>query len=94
MFNILEKKSETERIVFEDADPETGFLMLPDMKWDGKQVEDLYLVAIVNRHGIRSLRDLNSTHLPLLNNIRDKGLVRITNNPDHSKIEICFKILQ
>jgi len=47
------------------------------MKWDCKQLEDLHLVAIVHRHGIKSLRDLRQDHLPLLKNILQKGTVRI-----------------
>lgn len=39
------------------------------------QVDDLYLIAIVNQRNIRSLRDLRSTHLPLLKNIYKKGQV-------------------
>ena len=38
VYNILEKKEESERIVFEDPDSKTGFILLPDMKWDCKQV--------------------------------------------------------
>lgn len=75
--NILEHKSETDRVVFEDPSPEIGFILLPDLKWDGKQIEDLYLVAIVHQRGIRSLRDLNSCHLPLLKNIKGKGIVSV-----------------
>lgn len=71
--NILDKKAETERIVFEDPDPDVGFLLLPDLKWDQKQVDDLYLIAIVNQRDIKSLRDLTSEHLPLLQNIFQKG---------------------
>ena len=41
VYNILEKKTESERIVYEDADPETGFILLPDMKWDCKQVSGI-----------------------------------------------------
>ena len=41
MYNILEKKTESERIVFEDPDPDNGFILLPDMKWDGKQVYNM-----------------------------------------------------
>jgi Uncharacterized conserved protein len=63
--------------MFEDSDPEIGFTLLPDLKWDRKQVEDLYLLAIVRKSGIKSLRDLNSCHLPLLKNIRDKGIVSV-----------------
>jgi m7GpppX diphosphatase len=75
--NILEHKSETDRVVFEDPNPEIGFILLPDLKWDGKQIEDLYLVAIVHQRGIKSLRDLNSSHLPLLKNIKRKGIVSV-----------------
>ena len=58
--------------MFEDTDPQDGFVLLPDMKWDRKQMENLYLVAICYRRGIKSLRDLDASHLPLLRNIRDK----------------------
>lgn len=71
--NILEKKAEADRIVFEDPDPKVGFVLLPDFKWDQKQVDDLYLIAIIHRRDIKSLRDLTSDHLPLLQNIFQKG---------------------
>jgi len=77
VYNILEHKKESERIVFEDPNPETGFVLLPDLKWDAKQVEDLYLIAIVHTRGLRSIRELNATHLPLLKNILTKGLASI-----------------
>lgn len=70
VYNILEHKQETERIIFEDPDPENGFILLPDLKWNGRTVENLYVLAIVRKHGIKSLRDLNASHLPLLRNIR------------------------
>lgn len=78
VYNILEHKQEHERIVFEDDDAKTGFVLLPDLKWNGKQTEDLYLLAIVHPKGIKSLRDLRENHLPLLKNILDKGSVSIT----------------
>ncbi|XP_067007715.2 m7GpppX diphosphatase isoform X2 [Anabrus simplex] len=74
--NIIEHKSEVERIVFEDTDPETGFILLPDLKWDAKQVENLYLVAIVRKTGISSLRSLTGDHLNLLKNLQAKGIKR------------------
>ncbi|KAM8733767.1 m7GpppX diphosphatase [Acanthopagrus schlegelii] len=73
VFNILEKKAEADRIVYEDPDPKVGFVLLPDFKWDQKQVDDLYLIAIVHPRDIKSLRDLTSEHLPLLQNIFQKG---------------------
>lgn len=72
VYNILEHKKESERILYEDPDPETGFILLPDMKWDTKQTENLYVLAICHKRGLRSLRDLTSEHLPLLRNINEK----------------------
>ncbi|KAJ8342503.1 hypothetical protein SKAU_G00324310 [Synaphobranchus kaupii] len=73
VYNILEKKAEADRIVHEDPDPKVGFVLLPDFKWDQKQLDDLYLIAIVHRRDIKSLRDLTSEHIPLLSNIRKGG---------------------
>nr|XP_015192852.1 PREDICTED: m7GpppX diphosphatase [Lepisosteus oculatus] len=77
VYNILEKKAEADRIVYEDPDPDVGFVLLPDFKWDQKQLDDLYLIAIVHRRDIRSLRDLTAAHLPLLLNIQQRGQAAI-----------------
>lgn len=73
IYNILEHKKEADRIVFEDPDPDLGFILLPDLKWTGEQMEDLYLQAIVLRRDITCLRDLRGHHIPLLKNIYYKG---------------------
>lgn len=73
VYNILEHKQEVERIIYEDDNPETGFVLLPDLKWDGHTSETLYVLALPHQRGIKSLRDLNGTHLNLLKNIRDCG---------------------
>ncbi|XP_056898709.1 m7GpppX diphosphatase isoform X1 [Takifugu flavidus] len=73
VYNILEKKAEAERIVYEDPDPDVGFVLLPDRKWNQKQVDDLNLIAIVHQKGIRSIRGLTAEHLPLLKNVFQKG---------------------
>ncbi|ORX68641.1 hypothetical protein DL89DRAFT_293863 [Linderina pennispora] len=72
VYNILDGSAERERVVVEDSDRDTGFVVLPDFKWDGVGVESLYLVVIVRRKDIRSLRDLRPEHLPMLRNIREK----------------------
>ncbi|KAK3585924.1 hypothetical protein CHS0354_038463 [Potamilus streckersoni] len=77
VYNILDKKQESNRIVFDDPDPETGFILLPDIKWDGKNINTLCLQAFVYKPGVKSLRDLNGTHLPLLRNILENGSVAI-----------------
>lgn len=38
VINILEKKKEADRMIFEDPDPTTGFMLHPDLKWDRSQV--------------------------------------------------------
>ena len=68
--NILNGLSEQSKILYSDKD----FLILPDMKWDLKTISSLYLVAIVQDRGIRSLRDLQKSHLPLLNAIRTQAI--------------------
>ncbi|OCT70403.1 hypothetical protein XELAEV_18037321mg [Xenopus laevis] len=54
-------------------DPNNWFVLIADFKWNQKQVEDLYLIAICHQHDIRSLRDLTEDHLPLLKNILEEG---------------------
>ncbi|XP_012627794.1 m7GpppX diphosphatase isoform X1 [Microcebus murinus] len=73
VYNILDKKAEADRIVFENPDPLDGFVLIPDLKWNQQQLDDLYLIAICHRRGIRSLRDLTPEHLPLLRNILRQG---------------------
>ncbi|XP_004714249.1 m7GpppX diphosphatase [Echinops telfairi] len=73
VYNILEKKAEANRIVFENPDSLNGFVLIPDLKWNQQQLDDLYLIAICHRRGIKSLRDLTPEHLPLLRNILREG---------------------
>ncbi|KAF8994468.1 HIT-like domain-containing protein [Cyathus striatus] len=64
--NILTGISEQDKILVTTPD----FLILPDMKWDLKNVTSLYLVALVQDRSIRSIRDLRKKHLHLLKDIR------------------------
>ncbi|KAI8968369.1 HIT-like domain-containing protein [Mycotypha africana] len=69
--NILDGSAEADRVIYHDKDPGTGFVILPDMKWNGS-VETLYWVAIAMRSDILSLRSLRSEHLPLLKKLKQK----------------------
>ena len=73
VYNILEGTKEADRVILQDQSDETGFTLLPDLKWDQDQVEQLYCVAIARRRDIGSLRDLTTEHLPLLKNIMDSS---------------------
>lgn len=71
--NILQGKAEVDRVLYHDRDLDQGFVILPDMKWDGKP-ESLYLVAIVMDPTLTSLRSLTDKHIPLLKRIQATGL--------------------
>ena len=77
VYNILEKRSEAERIFVEDPDPEVGFVCVPDMKWNAVDMGAFHVIGIVRRRDLRSLRDLTADQLPLLRNMRDKCLLAI-----------------
>lgn len=72
VYNILEGKSETDHVILNDPDPDSGFILLPSLKASADERE-LHILAICHRRDIRSLRDLNDKHLQLLKNILDKG---------------------
>ncbi|GAA5911900.1 hypothetical protein JCM5296_006639 [Sporobolomyces johnsonii] len=73
VYNILEGMAEAENVLLRDDDPETGFVLTPDLKWDQKTMSALYLLVLTQDRTIRSLRDLRPSHLPLLRKIRQKS---------------------
>lgn len=95
LYNILEHKKESDRIIFEDPCDKNGFILLPDLKWDGKTKDTLYCVALPRRRDIKSIRCLTSDHLDLLKNIRDQGISAITKkfNLNRSQLRIYFHYL-
>jgi m7GpppX diphosphatase len=72
VYDILDKKKQSENILLDDPDPSSGFILLPHKKWDQSILTNLYCLAIVNRRDPFSLRCLTERHLPLLTNILDK----------------------
>nr|CAB3236413.1 m7GpppX diphosphatase-like [Phallusia mammillata] len=77
VYNILDHKAEMERIIFEDQNEETGFVLLPDMKWDTKDADSFYAIALPRKRGLKSLRDLDESHVEMLKNMRSKSLAVI-----------------
>lgn len=75
MQNILEDRSEMERrlVDIKSAEDGNGFIILPDYKWiDESNVNSLYLLVIVRRTDLWSIRDLGANELPLLHSIRNE----------------------
>lgn len=78
VFNILEGRSEQEDVMLRDlgqgANPDDGFLLMPDMNWDRQTLTSLRLLALVERRDIWSLRDLRKSHVDWLKHMREKIL--------------------
>ncbi|CDK26380.1 unnamed protein product [Kuraishia capsulata CBS 1993] len=70
--NILFEGAEAERVVYRNDDREKGFVLVPDMKWDGTTLDTLYICAIVLREDIASIRDLKREHVNWLNGMQDE----------------------
>lgn len=62
VLNILNGLHEQEKIVYQND----NFIILPDTSWTSDDIEELYLLLIVKRKDIYSIRDLTAEHLPLL----------------------------
>lgn len=95
VYNILFEGKELETFIYHDKDPETGFVLLPDMKWDRLNMDALYLCCIVNRTDITCVRDLNGTHIDFLKNLLAK-LRQVTSEkyllaPDQLRIFIHYQ---
>lgn len=50
-------------------DAARGFAVFADSKWDRRDMRSLYMLVLPVRADVRSLRDLDATHLPLLEGI-------------------------
>ena len=68
--NILSGASEQDRVIIKKEGLD-GFVILPDCKWNQKAISSLYLLALINRRDVRSLRDLTSEHLPMLKDLKN-----------------------
>lgn len=71
VYNILDGKSEKERIML-DTD---NFLILPNMSWNGVDIESLYILGLVKDRTITSIRDLTPEHIPMLESMIQKTMV-------------------
>ncbi|OMJ23150.1 m7GpppX diphosphatase [Smittium culicis] len=93
VYNILEGKAETERVIYKDDNQLTGFVLLPDFKWDETSLSNLYYVAFVNDKAIRTLRDINGSHLNLLKNIKSKAIEAISSkHPQFNTNQLSFYV--
>ncbi|KAF8463495.1 HIT-like domain-containing protein [Kalaharituber pfeilii] len=79
VYNILSHKTESRRIIFEDPDEKEGFILLPDLKWDRKTMSALYMMAVVHRKDLASLRDLQKKDVSWLRKVEHNITTAICN---------------
>jgi len=66
VWNIIEGRNEQGSILHRGSD----FVLIPDMKWDQKNISTLYCLAISAEPGLLSIRDLREYHVPMLKAIK------------------------
>lgn len=82
--NILYQGAEADRVVYRDFledNKRDGFVILPDMKWDGVNLDSLYLVAIFYREDLKSVRDLRP---------EDRGWLKSLNTKIRTIVPGCY----
>ncbi|OLY84123.1 m7GpppX diphosphatase [Smittium mucronatum] len=93
VYNILESKAETDKVIYRNDDPLDGFVLLPDFKWDGVSLSSLYFIAFVTDKSIKSLRDISFSNLTLLKTIKSKATQAISAKyPDFDVRQLSFYV--
>jgi len=64
---ILHRGVEADRVEFRDDQ----FVLIANSKWDQKTTSSLYMLVLVMTDKLASVRDLDASHIPLLEHIRD-----------------------
>jgi len=72
VYNILDGVAEQDKIIYRDEQ----IVIAPNYTWDSNDnnLSKMYLLVFPTDRNLHTLRDLNSTHIPLLNHIKNKTL--------------------
>jgi hypothetical protein len=70
MENLIFKFTEEQEVYYRDDD----IVIARDMTWDGKISEKMHILTMVTNRNLKSIRDLNDSHLELLEKIKKKTL--------------------
>jgi len=91
LLNLIAGVAEQEKILLRsNSNFETGFILFPDFKWDGKLLEKLYFHIVPIRKDIKSIRDLNAKHLDLLENMVSKTKEKLCETFNMSENHLIF----
>jgi hypothetical protein len=75
IYNIINGTSEQESILFRDD----KCIVIPTYMWDGKNIDKLHILCMPIDITLRSIRSLNSSHIPLLEHMKKTTLQIIKN---------------
>lgn len=76
--DIVSGKIHTENIIFQND----NFVMFPPAKWDTKDMTKFHMLAFVKDFSVRSMRDLDGSHINLLEDILNTGCEQIVKKYD------------
>jgi m7GpppX diphosphatase len=76
IYNIIDGAAEQSDIIYMDED----IIIIPTYTWANSDVEKLHVLAIVKDKNLRTIRDLNQSHIELLKKIKNIGLAIISSN--------------
>ena len=69
VYDIFDGKKEKERVLYSDTD----FVLIPDIKWDGKNKWELRILAFFKNKELHSIRDLTGKDIELLERVKNTG---------------------
>lgn len=70
MYNIIDDISEQDKILFKD----NNVIVIPTYLWDSQNIDKLHVLCLPIDKSIRTIRDLTSKHIPLLQHMKDATL--------------------
>ena len=70
IYNIIDGISEQNKILYQDNE----IVIIPNYTWNDKEKEKMHILTFPKDKTIHSIRELNSTHLYLLEYLREKTL--------------------
>lgn len=76
IYNIIDGVSEQSSILYRDEQ----CIVIPTYMWDSKNIDKLHILCMPTDISLRSIRSLNSSHIPLLEHMKKVTLEVIKDN--------------
>jgi len=85
VYNILDGIAEQDRILYRDQQ----IVIVPNYLWNGTNIKKMHILTFPTDKSLRSIRDLNASHIPLLKHCYDQTIdtIKQTYNYDNNIIK-------